>query len=47
MLRLIVLFLSLAAPNLHAADDAWIEESNRHAQVLLDVLARYTPETAA
>ena len=48
MLRLIaVLFLSLVASNLYAADDAWIEESNRHAQVLLEVLARYTPETAA
>ena len=33
----------LAAP-VFAAQAEWIEESNRHAQVLLDVTARYTPE---
>lgn len=26
---------------------AWVQESNRHAQVLLDVMARYAPEGAA
>lgn len=29
-----------------AADTAWIEESNRHAQILLDITARYSPEGA-
>lgn len=48
MLRAIaVLCLSLSAPNLLAATDDWIEESNAHAKVLLDVIARYAPETAA
>lgn len=31
----------------HAADAAWIEESNRNAQVLLDVQAKYVPEAAS
>jgi Bacterial protein of unknown function (DUF885) len=29
------------------ADAGWIEQSNRHAQVLLDIFARYNPESAA
>ena len=48
-----VAFAVLAAliPALHAQPPqdarAWIETSNRHAQVLLDVLARFAPEGAA
>lgn len=30
-----------------ASPPAWVEESNRHAQILLDVLARYSPEGAS
>ena len=30
-----------------AADTQWIDESNRHADVLLEVMARYAPESAA
>lgn len=30
-----------------AATPAWVAESNRHAQVLLDVLARFAPESVA
>lgn len=44
---IVVLCLSLSASNLLAATDDWIEESNGHAKVLLDVIARYAPETAA
>ncbi len=48
MLRVIaILCLSLTAPGLLAATDDWIEVSNGHAKVLLDVGARYTPEAAA
>lgn len=48
MLRILaVLFLSLTTPSLFAASTDWIEESNQHANVLLEVLARYQPETAA
>jgi uncharacterized protein (DUF885 family) len=31
----------------HAASADWIEQSNAHAQTLLEVIARYAPETAA
>jgi uncharacterized protein (DUF885 family) len=37
----------LVMPTAHAAEPEWITESNRHTQVLLEVLARYQPETAA
>ena len=37
--------ITVAAPPSHDAR-AWIAESNRHAQVLLDVLARVSPESA-
>ncbi len=37
-----------AAPaNVVASDSDWVAESNRNAQLLLDVSARYTPEQAA
>jgi len=44
---LLVIFLALASQSLIAADAPWIEESNRNAEVLLEGLARYQPETAA
>lgn len=48
MLRVIVALLSvLAAPGVFAQQADWIEESNRHASVLLEVIARYAPESAA
>lgn len=48
MLRVLVFVcLSLCAPNLLAATEDWIEESNRHAKLLLDIGARYSPETSA
>ena len=37
----------LGASTAQAAPTAWIEESNRHTQVLLEVNARYQPESAA
>ena len=37
-------FMSLSAS---AAQVDWIAESNRHAQVLLEIVARYSPESAA
>ena len=37
----------LGASTAQAAPAAWIEESNRHTQVLLEVNARYQPESAA
>jgi hypothetical protein len=47
MFRAAVLIVALGAPAAFAAEPSWIEESNRHAQVLLDVMARYNAETAA
>jgi hypothetical protein len=47
MFRAAVLIVALVAPVAFAAEPSWIEESNRHAQVLLDVMARYNAETAA
>ena len=49
MIRRIVawLALTLAASSALAAEAGWIQESNRYAQVLLDVNARYGPEGAA
>jgi hypothetical protein len=37
----------LLAPCVRAADPDWIAQSNRNAEVLLEVAARYTPEFAA
>jgi hypothetical protein len=48
MLRMLAAFtVILFAFGANAADTSWIEESNRHAGVLLEVMARYSPETAA
>lgn len=47
MFRAAVLIVALAAPAAFAAEPSWIEESNRHAQILLDVMARYNAEAAA
>ena len=38
---------SLVLSSAHAAEAEWIAESNQHTQVLLEILARYQPETAA
>src|SRR6187549_1162870 len=43
---LLVGALSIASAA-HAAEAAWIAESNSHTQVLLEVNARYQPESAA
>lgn len=47
MFRAAVLIVALVAPAAFAAEPSWIEESNRHAQILLDVMARYNAESAA
>jgi len=47
MFRAAVLIVALVAPAAFAAQPSWIEETNRHAQILLDVMARYNAETAA
>ena len=46
LFRAAVLIVALAAPAAFAAQPSWIEESNRHSQVLLDVMARYNAEAA-
>jgi Bacterial protein of unknown function (DUF885) len=46
MKRLLFLFVALVATPSFAQND-WIAESNRHAQILLDVNARYFPEVAS
>src|SRR5688500_7188082 len=49
----LVALLALSGPPTFAAETAapavpaWVQESNRHAQVLLDVIAKYVPEQAA
>jgi hypothetical protein len=45
--NLIAVALAAFAVAASAAAPAWVEESNRHARVLLDIAARYFPETAA
>ena len=47
MFRAAVLIVALVAPAAFAAQPSWIEESNRNAQILLDVMARYNAESAA
>ena len=47
MFRAAVLIVALAAPAAFAAQPSWIEESNRNAQILLDVMARYNAESAS
>ena len=50
--RLLALVFVIAAPASGLAADvpdgaaSWVEESNRNATVLLEVLARYSPESA-
>ncbi|HEY4367055.1 MAG TPA: DUF885 domain-containing protein [Steroidobacteraceae bacterium] len=39
--------LLLMAPLAQAADSSWIEASNRNAQLLLEIIARYNPESAS
>jgi hypothetical protein len=45
--------LFVSAPLVMAADPAppsppaWVAESNKHAQVLLEILAKYSPESAS
>ena len=46
MFRAAVLIVTFAAPAAFAAQPSWIEESNRHSQVLLEVMARYNAEAA-
>ena len=47
MFRAAVLIVALVAPAAFAAQPSWIEESNKNAQILLDVMARYNAESAA
>ena len=47
MFRVAVLIVALVAPAAFAAQPSWIEESNKNAQILLDVMARYNAESAA
>jgi hypothetical protein len=46
MKRLLVLFVALFVSPAFGQND-WIAESNRHAQILLDINARYIPEAAS
>ena len=39
--------LVLLLPQARAADSSWIDASNRNAQVLLEIAARYNPESAS
>src|SRR4051812_23271958 len=39
--------LLLVVTSAQAADASWIDESNKHAQILLDLMAKYGPESAA
>ena len=43
----LVVVATLVVPTAQAAEPEWITESNRHAQILLEVGARYQPESAA
>lgn len=45
--RFVFLMLTMCAMNARAAEPAWTQESNEHAAVLLQVLAKYQPEYAA
>lgn len=47
MSRAIAWIALLSVSTAWGAGDSWIEQSNRHAQVLLDITARYGPEQAA
>ena len=39
--------IALLAFSTAAASDDWVAESNRHAQIVLDVFAKFSPEGAA
>lgn len=47
MSRWTLLLVAFVASHVTAAEPDWITQSNRHAQVLLDITARYAPESAA
>jgi hypothetical protein len=47
MNRWITLLIVLIAFSASAAEPDWITESNRHAQILLEINGRYSPENAA
>ena len=47
MSRWTLSLLAFMAAHAFAAEPDWIAQSNRHAQVLLDITARYAPESAA
>jgi hypothetical protein len=47
MFRAAVLIVVLIAPAAFAAEPSWIDASNRNAQILLDVMARYNAESAS
>jgi uncharacterized protein (DUF885 family) len=47
MNRWLLLLVALIALNTNAAEAEWISASNGHAQILLDIIARYSPESAA
>jgi hypothetical protein len=42
-----LLLTALFASHTGAAESNWIEESNRHARILLDINAKYSPESAS
>lgn len=48
MIRLVLTVITalLVAPWAQAADADWLKQSNQNAQILLDILARYSPESA-
>ncbi len=47
MRRFVPGLLALVSSTVFAADTGWIDDSNKNAQVLLDITARYAPEAAA
>jgi len=47
MARWLIALVAVVACSASAAENDWIAESNRHAQVLLEIIARYSPEYAA
>lgn len=47
MNRWLLIFCVLSCSAAHSAEHDWIAESNRHAQILLEITARYSPESAA
>src|SRR4051812_6225364 len=45
--RLCGILLALALATGEAASPAWVEKSNQNARVLLEIMTRYSPESAA